>query len=378
MLNMDQTWSNTTSTSLSFDVPSDAANNTIVIWALSNTRPDATYPAAGLIQHTWHGGEIINFEAEYSDVPGPTTIGYGSSKATNNATGGPSLALIAHVACGVLVTMLVLPGGVVVPRITRGITTTKSWFYFHMLNQGFFALALVCVNFGLGLTFGGEIDSAHRKTGTALFVLVILQIIIGFFSHFYRPGHTMRHYTFETKRGRGPSNFFHVVFGIITVAVGWSACWSGFTVEWIRRGHGVPAYGFRVGWGLVVMIWIILYILGLIFFLPRQLKIESAQRATDLAEQKKYFPSEFDLKVRNQALTPSPPMPLRGATPSTTGLHQPHSPTFSTEFASPEGSPSLRTSFSSNRLPRPPRMQYSARRPSDPFADRSSVKGGHF
>ncbi|BEJ17130.1 hypothetical protein CspHIS471_0605310 [Cutaneotrichosporon sp. HIS471] len=377
-LNEGQTWSNTTGTSLSFQVPSDSANNTIVIWALSNTRPDSTNPTAGLIQHTWHGGEIIDFTTEYSDVPGPTTIGYGASKATNNATGGPSLALIAHITCGVLVTMLVLPGGVVVPRITRGITTTKSWFYFHMLNQGFFALALVSINLGIGLTFGGEIDSAHRRTGTALFVLVILQIILGFYSHFYKPGHRMKQHTFETKRGRGPTNFLHVAFGIITVAVGWSACWSGFTVEWTRRGHGVAAYGFRVGWGMIVMLWIVLYILGLIFFLPRQLKIESAQRATDVAEQKRYFPSEFDLKVRNQALTPSPPMPLRGGTPSTTGFAQ-HSPTFSSELASPEGSPSLRTSFSSSRLPRAPRVQ-PPRKPSDPFADRksNSIKGGHF
>lgn len=359
---------------------------------MSRTRPDSANPDAGLIQHTWHGGEMISFETEATETPGPTKIGYGTSKATNPKTGGPSLALIAHVTCGVLVTMLVLPGGVVVPRITRGITTTQSWFYFHMLNQGFFALALVSVNFGLGLTFGGEIDSAHRKTGTALFVLVILQILLGCFSHFYKPGHTVRNFTFETKRGRGPTNFLHVAFGIITVAVGWSACWSGFTVEWVRRGHGVPAYGFRVGWGLIIMIWIVAYILGLIFFLPRQLKIESAQRATDLAEQKKYFPSEFDLKVRNQALTPSPPIPMNMGMSSTTGLHAaPHSPTSSHGFSSspdPTSPNTMRTSFSTPRLPAAPRIVQNAmpgrnqRKASDPFADwgtpAPSQKGGHF
>lgn len=226
-LDAEACYSNTTATSLTFRVPSDGVNDTLIIWAMSNTRPDSSFVDAGLIQHTWHGGEVISFSKEMSETPDKTMIGYGTSKATDYKTGGPSLALIAHVTCGVLVTMLVLPGGVVVPRITRGITTTQSWFYFHMLNQGFFALALVSVNFGLGLTFGGEIDSAHRKTGTALFALVILQIVLGFFAHFYKPGHTVRNFTFETKRGRGPSNFLHVLMGIITVAVGWSACWSG-------------------------------------------------------------------------------------------------------------------------------------------------------
>lgn len=395
-LQEDACYSNSTGTSLTFTVPSNELNNTIVIWAMSRTRPDSMNVDAGLIQHTWHGGEMISFEEEATETPINTVIGYGTSKATDPKTGGPSLALIAHVVCGVLVTMLVLPGGVVVPRITRGLTTTKSWFYFHMLNQGFFALALVCVNFGLGLSFGGEIDSAHRKTGTALFVLVILQIVLGCFSHFYKPGHTVRNFTFETKRGRGPSNFLHVVFGIITVAVGWSACWSGFTVEWVRRGHGVPAYGFRVGWGLIVMFWMLAYILGLIFMLPRQLKIESAQRATDLAEQKKYFPSEFDLKVRNQALTPSPPMPLHMGMSSTTGLHEhaaPHSPTSSHGFSSPDmpASPrTMRTSFSTPRMPHAPRNTHNPlpgrggvqRKESDPFADfgssSASRKGTHF
>lgn len=153
------------------------------------------------------------------------------------------------------------------------------------------------------------------------------------------------------------------------------------------------------------MIWIVLYILGLIFFLPRQLKIESAQRAIDLAEQKKYFPSEFDLKVRNQALTPSPPMPLPhlGMSPSSSGLHAgPHSPTSSHGFSSssemPRSPETMRTSFSTPRMPQTHFVQQSMptrggaqRKPSDPFADfgafgleekpgshKGSHKGGHF
>jgi hypothetical protein len=39
--------------------------------------------------------------------------------------------------------------------------------------------------------------------------------------------------------------------------------------------------GWRYGWGVIVMLWLIAYIVGIIFFLPRQLRIESRQRNVD-------------------------------------------------------------------------------------------------
>jgi hypothetical protein len=146
---------------------------------------------------------------------------------TYKENGRAAFILIAHVVCGCLAAMVVLPGGVVVPRITRGLTTSRWWFHFHAINQGLTALALVSAAFALALQFGGELNTRHRKAGCALFGLIIFQTILGVFSHWFKPGYRLRKVTFETKRGRGPSNLLHVAFGIICVAVGWGAAWTG-------------------------------------------------------------------------------------------------------------------------------------------------------
>lgn len=327
-LDLDRSYSNASGTSFTFTVPSDEKNLTMMLWSMSRVNPENAAVNAPLLQHTWHALEIIDFSKDFdpSAAPAVSKIGAGFSKAMK-LNGMPSFALIAHVICGGLVTMLVLPGGVVVPRITRGISTNQNWFRFHMINQGLVALGLVIAAFAIALNFGGELDTTHRRTGVALLVLVILQGLLGCFAHFYVPGPRVRQYTFMTKRGRGPSNFIHVALGIIVVSVGWSSAWTGLTDEWTRRGHGVPDYGFRVGWGILIMVWMVSYFLGVAVFLPRQLQIESKQRAWELKEQKKFFPSEFDLKTRNQPITPTPPLPQHhdiGSPAAISALHSPN------------------------------------------------------
>lgn len=220
-------FSNSSTTALSFSVPSNGQNKTSVIWALSTTNPGKNDPATNLFQHTFRGLEFFNLDQPYDGTvvraPSPFPI---SSK-TVRPDGRAAFVLIAHIVCGAIAVMMVLPGGVVVPRITRGLTTSRWWFQFHAINQGLTSLALVCAAYGIARSFGGPIDTRHRKTGTALFALIILQTVLGVFSHWFHPGPRLKRFTFVTKRGRGPSNFLHVVFGIICVAVGWGAAWTG-------------------------------------------------------------------------------------------------------------------------------------------------------
>lgn len=310
-------FSNSTS-SFSFSVPTadSAQNETTIIWAVSQTNPGSSDADAMLIKHTWSGPTQVAMLAPWT---GRTIIqgGQGVWTKTTKMNGRPTFALIAHVTCGVLATLLVLPGGVVVPRITRGLTTTRWWFRFHAVNQGLFAVALIAVAFGLAMSFGGKIDSNHRKCGVALFSLAVLQTLLGLIAHFYRPGYRVRPYTFETKRGRGPSNFIHVAVGIVIVCVGWATSWYGFTSEWTYRGHGPTPYGLRIGWGVIVALWLTVYVFGIIFFLPRQLRIESADRQAMLREESKHFRSSavalahgFHMEPpRVNGPTPTPPPP---------------------------------------------------------------------
>jgi hypothetical protein len=226
-IDTSNTYSNSTRTELSFSMPSSGDNQISVLWAMSRANPRNPSPDATLLQHAWRGLEFMNMDEEFDGSVVTEASPFPVHGKTYKDNGRPSFVLIAHIVCGVFATMLALPGGVVVPRLTRGLTTSRWWFPFHAINQGVTALALVCAAFGVALGFGGEFDTNHRKMGVVLFALIIVQTILGLFSHFCKPGPRLRPYTFETKRGRGPTNFMHVALGIVCVGVGWSLSWTG-------------------------------------------------------------------------------------------------------------------------------------------------------
>lgn len=59
--------------------------------------------------------------------------------------------------------------------------------------------------------------------GLALFLLVLFQIGLGIFVHWYKSPF----FSLQTKSGRGPSNFIHMVLGALIVVVGWATAWTG-------------------------------------------------------------------------------------------------------------------------------------------------------
>lgn len=117
----------------------------------------------------------------------------------------------------------------------------------------------------------------------AVFSLVVFQALLGLFVHFVRPRLASKRQAQAQAQGapgttgRGVPNVVHWALGLATIGVGWAAAWLGLTTEWERRGHGTPAFGWRVGWGVVMGLWILLYALGL-GLLPRQLRREREAR----------------------------------------------------------------------------------------------------
>ena len=120
---------------------------------------------------------------------------------TAERNGMPSSVLVAHIAIGVMVTMFLLPGGVVVPRIVRGLTTSMVWFPLHIAVQGGLCLLFLLITLGTGASFGNT-SSTHRSCGIALFVFFLVQCLLGIVAHWVKLPDRLKRFTFTTKRGR--------------------------------------------------------------------------------------------------------------------------------------------------------------------------------
>nr|XP_018262482.1 uncharacterized protein I303_05499 [Kwoniella dejecticola CBS 10117]OBR84640.1 hypothetical protein I303_05499 [Kwoniella dejecticola CBS 10117] len=275
-------FSNSSSTSITFTIPSSSnTNSTNLIWAYGNKNPGTSNSGtSNLAQHLASGNTQIALLA--TELPTSTSSGAGgTTSATGNgpnsgnlSTGVSKNILVAHVVCGALATMLILPIGILIPRIARGFTMKRWWFPAHGAMNGLIAFALIVTAFGIArANFSGGFTSTHRKLGLTLFILAIFQVILGILTHWWQPKHK-----FQTSSGRGPVNFLHMILGVTIVGVGFGTVWWGIDEEWERwSGTGAPNVGWKVGWGLVVGITALAYLGGL-YLLPRQLKMEKERR----------------------------------------------------------------------------------------------------
>jgi hypothetical protein len=126
-----------------------------------------------------------------------------------------------------------------------------------------------------------------------MFLLVLFQVALGVFVHWYKSPI----YSLQTKSGRGPSNFLHMVFGTLIVIVGWATAWTGelapllfserssreltpgLAQEWAQwSGTGHISVGWKVVWGLVVAGTTLAYVYGLVVLLPKQKAMEREAR----------------------------------------------------------------------------------------------------
>ncbi|OCF41515.1 hypothetical protein I317_04718, partial [Kwoniella heveanensis CBS 569] len=251
-------FSNTSTTSITFSIPSltgvnSSTNSTALIWAYSTQNPGSAAVDATILQHLASGNTKISLLATLdSSIPstpgstmnpiigGGTTSGSGSgsgsgSSGTSGTSGGASAGgstafesnkniLIAHVVCGALATMAVLPIGILVPRIARGLTTSRWWFPVHAAMNGILGFGLIVAAFAIARANfhnHGGFNSTHRKLGLTLFILAILQTLLGLFTHYYQRTHR-----FQFSSGRGPSNYIHAFLGQVVVAIGFGTVWA--------------------------------------------------------------------------------------------------------------------------------------------------------
>ncbi|CAD6578761.1 MAG: hypothetical protein TREMPRED_002264 [Tremellales sp. Tagirdzhanova-0007] len=184
---------------------------------------------------------------------------------------------IAHAVCGALGTLLFLPIGILIPRISRGLTTHRWWFPAHSIVNGLLGFAFITAAFGIAVANfdvdGGISSTTHRQLGVTLFALMFAQIGLGIFTHWVK---ARQGFHFN---GRGPTNFLHMILGLVTVAIGWATTYEGLTSEWTLWGvRGPSAPGYKTGWAVIVAVESAIY-LGCLALLPRQLNMESASRA---------------------------------------------------------------------------------------------------
>jgi hypothetical protein len=71
---------------------------------------------------------------------------------------------------------------------------------------------------GLGTSFSGAGSDLHHKVGLSVFILVLLQAILGITAHSFNKGHLTRK--------------IHIPLGIITVAGLYWQTWEGMYNEW--------------------------------------------------------------------------------------------------------------------------------------------------
>ncbi|RXK41617.1 hypothetical protein M231_01116 [Tremella mesenterica] len=259
-------YSNTSNTQLTFSIPSTSTTSQPLIYAYSATNPSSSSPDAIIKIHTSFGTTTLDLSAALSSGQVSTSTGGGSS---------PSKALIAHVVLGVLSTAFFIPIGALVPRIARGLTGKRWWFATHQAVQGVIGLGMVVAAFVIAVwNFDGGINSSHRLFGALMFIFMLVQSSLGMFVHYIK----IARHRFTAESGRGPSNFIHMIFGAVTVCVGFWTTWEGMNSEWPDAVGTKAPIGLKVGYWFWVSILALSYLLGLAFLLPRQLRMERERR----------------------------------------------------------------------------------------------------
>jgi len=132
---------------------------------------------------------------------------------------------IAHATFACIAVLFTLPIALLAGRYLR--SRGPVWCRIHMIFNSItvflivlvFGLGMASVSTqGLGTSFEGSNSDLHHQVGLAVFILVLIQAILGFVAHSLHMGHMTRK--------------IHIPLGIVTAAGLYWQTWEGMHNEW--------------------------------------------------------------------------------------------------------------------------------------------------
>lgn len=253
-----------------------------IIWAFGTTNPGSSSASASFSEHYDMGSSSLDLSGSTTTSSGSnpySTGGSGSNNSGNNSGGTSSLTstdrmVIAHGIICILGFLFFLPLGSLVARYFRA--STSTWFKAHQTIQSLLAGPLVIVGFSLGIAVvasggGPHFDSSHTRLGLALFVLYLIQVLLGNIIHRFKSKSALRR--------RPVQNYIHVVLGIFIIGLSFYQVHTGYEDEYPDATGQEPL---PKAADIIFYVWLVLipvlYLAGL-GFLPKQFSQEAASRA---------------------------------------------------------------------------------------------------
>jgi hypothetical protein len=159
-----------------------------------------------------------------------------------------SALLTAVFACAI--GLFLLPSTLILTRIQRQ-RASPSWFRLHVTLNGL-TVALIALVFALGMAAVGTQDAGtqlsgdesdlHHKLGLAIFILVLLQALLGLVAHLTKapsassadlPMSKSMKGQEESRQSRHWTRYLHACIGLITVGLLYWITWDGLHTEWV-------------------------------------------------------------------------------------------------------------------------------------------------
>jgi len=270
-------------TTIVVSVPNDSNTKVNQIYALSTTRPSSSDPAATIVQHLTSGTFTLDLSKTLPSSNGTTGSGNTSPSSSSTFSAPPfsttEKKIIAHAVLCSLGFLIFLPIGALLARFRM---VNPYWFKLHFMIQLGLAGPVIITGWAIAVNVveesgGPHFSDSHQKAGLALFILYIVQVLVGLYIHYIKP---------SAPRARPPQNYLHVVIGLSIIALAFYNVHEGYAYEWAAStGRGNPPKGVNVVWIIWVVIMPLTYFAGL-SFVRRQYKNEKLGREAHYAEPK--------------------------------------------------------------------------------------------
>ncbi|KAF8515434.1 hypothetical protein JB92DRAFT_2914771 [Gautieria morchelliformis] len=249
---------------LAFTITGSATQETL-IWAFSTARPSSAADSP-LKKHDAAGRVTLDLTRTLTSIngtivsspfdPDPPLLPYQKM-------------IIAHAVVATFGFLFLLPGGVLLARYTR--TISSKWFTGHWVLQAALAGPVIIVGCALGIVpsqqLGIHLSTRHQILGVVLLVLYFVQCVVGALIHFVKV-------PFKTRFGRPPQNYCHAILGLAILALAFYQIRIGFRDEWpIQTGRLPVPKAVYIVWVVWLVAFSVLYFGGL-GYLPRQWRQE--------------------------------------------------------------------------------------------------------